>query len=82
MATCNECQGFLFAIWNFGSELLILLITREDPGGGDMQFWKKDKDGEKGKEKINYKSRLEHKQYLVNISQRNKHPSQTCFSKI
>ncbi|XP_023336476.1 E3 ubiquitin-protein ligase LRSAM1 isoform X2 [Eurytemora carolleeae] len=41
----------------------------EDPGGsGDMQFWKKDKDGEKSKEKINYRSRLEHKQYLAQES--------------
>ena len=28
-----------------------------------MPFWKKDN----GKEKINYKARLEHKQYLVRI---------------
>ena len=32
-----------------------------------MPFWKKDKAKENGKskEKVNYKSRLEHKQYLV-----------------
>ena len=33
-----------------------------------MPFWKKDKDSGKAKEKVNYKSRLEHKQYLVSIS--------------
>ena len=30
-----------------------------------MPFWKKEKDNGKSKEKVNYKSRLEHKQYLV-----------------
>ena len=31
----------------------------------NMPFWKKDKDNGKAKEKVNYKARLEHKQYLV-----------------
>ena len=39
---------------------------------GRMPFWKKDKEeGSKearGKEKVNYKARLEHKQYLVGSS--------------
>ena len=30
-----------------------------------MPFWKKDKENGKAKEKVNYKARLEHKQYLV-----------------
>ena len=33
-----------------------------DPGS-EMPFWKKEKEGEK--EKVNYKARLEKKQYLV-----------------
>ena len=32
---------------------------------GRMPFWKKDKENGKAKEKVNYKARLEHKQYLV-----------------
>ena len=31
---------------------------------GDMPFWKKDNNS-KPKEKVNYKARFEHKQYLV-----------------
>jgi hypothetical protein len=30
-----------------------------------MPFWKKEKEVDTNKEKINYKARLEHKQYLV-----------------
>ena len=38
----------------------------------DMPFWKKDskkdcENGGKSKEKVNYKARLEHKQYLVSL---------------
>lgn len=33
-----------------------------------MPFWKKEKDNGKSKEKVNYKSRLEHKQYLAQES--------------
>jgi len=47
--------------------------TLEDNSSNDMPFWKKDnkkdtENGGKGKEKINYRARLEHKQYLAQES--------------
>eukprot|EP00092_Neocalanus_flemingeri_P028569 GFUD01031025.1.p1 GENE.GFUD01031025.1~~GFUD01031025.1.p1 ORF type:complete len:761 (-),score=260.52 GFUD01031025.1:320-2602(-) len=42
--------------------------TEEQTGGGEMPFWKKDNDSNKPKEKINYKKRFEHKQYLAQES--------------
>ena len=53
------------------------VLFRVEPREGKMPFWKKDKETEtkgkekeggkeaRGKEKVNYKARLEHKQYLV-----------------
>jgi len=49
------------------------VCSREDPENNrsDMPFWKKEsktENGTKSKEKINYKARLEHKQYLAQES--------------
>ncbi len=52
---------------------LFIFVYRVKPGEEvKMPFWKKDKETEAkgkekegGKEKVNYKARLEHKQYLV-----------------
>ena len=43
--------------------------TKEKEEKGKMPFWKKDNDAKsnKPKEKVNYKARFEHKQYLVRI---------------